>query len=123
VRSCGFFSDTGAREIEGVGAVRFIVSSNGDIGLAFLEAKDLDTLNVGTTSIKFLSARHVEKNLLQDIEVTSTLSASKLEFFLLWPSPPNATLKKLIVCHYLEECSNIVIHSGHIQSPPLLPDA
>ena len=86
MRSCGSLSDTRAREVEGVGAVDLIVSPNRGVGLTFLQAGDLGTLEVGTTSIKFVSAFEVEENLLQNSEVTSTLSttlsASKFEFFL-----------------------------------------
>ena len=39
MRSCGSLSDTRAREVDNVGAVGFIVSSNGGIGLAFLRAE------------------------------------------------------------------------------------
>jgi hypothetical protein len=118
VRSCGSLSDARAREVDGVGAVGFIVSSNGGVGLAILEAKDLGILKVGTTSTEFVSTRHVEQNLLKENGVTCTLStmlsASKLEFFFARAIAANATLKKLMVRHNLEERSNIVIHSGHV---------
>ena len=97
MRPCGSLSDTRAREVEGVGAVGFIISSNGGIMLAFVGAKDLGTLKVGTTSTKFLSARHVEKNLLKDSGVTSTLSttlsSTKLEFFFARAIPPTPPLR------------------------------
>jgi hypothetical protein len=64
MRYCGSLSETRAREFDGVGAVDFIVSSNADIRLAFLRAKYLGTLEVGTTSLKFVPARHVEENRL-----------------------------------------------------------
>ena len=64
MRSCGSLSDTRAREVDGVRAVDFIVSSNWGAGLAFLRAEYLGTLDVGTTSTKFVPTRHVEENLL-----------------------------------------------------------
>ena len=60
----GFLSNTRAREVNTVGAVDLIVSSNGGVWLAFLRAENLGTLEVGTTSIEFDLAGHVEENLL-----------------------------------------------------------
>jgi hypothetical protein len=92
--------------------------SNGGVGLTFLRAENLGTLEVGTTSTKFVPARHVEENPLQNSEVTSllsmTLSGSKLEFIFARAIAPNVTLKKLMVRHNLDERSNIVIHNGHV---------
>ena len=56
--------DTGAREVECVEAVGFIVSTNGGVGLAFLRDKYLGTLEVGTTSIEIVSAFDVKEDLL-----------------------------------------------------------
>jgi hypothetical protein len=64
VRPCGSLRDTRAREIYGVEAVGFIVNYNGGVELVFLQAKNLGTLEVGTTSTEFIPARHVEENLL-----------------------------------------------------------
>jgi hypothetical protein len=64
MRSCGALSDTKAKEVDSVGAVGFAVSSNGGVGLAFLQAEHLNTLEVGTTSTEFVTAMHVEDNLL-----------------------------------------------------------
>ena len=64
MRPCCSLSDTRAREVEGVGAVGLIVSSNGGVRLAFLRAEDLGTFKVGTTSTKFIHAFKVEENLL-----------------------------------------------------------
>jgi hypothetical protein len=118
MRSCGSLSDTRAREVEGVGAVGLIVSSNGGVRLTFMRAEYLGTLEVRTTNTKFVSARHVEEDLLQDSGVTCTLSmtlsASKLEFFFARVIATNATLKKLMVRHNLEEGSIILIHSSHV---------
>jgi hypothetical protein len=50
MRSCGSLSDTRTREVEGVGAMGLIVSSNGGVRLAFLRAEYLGTLEVGTMS-------------------------------------------------------------------------
>jgi hypothetical protein len=52
------------REVEGVGAVGLIVSSNGGVRLAFLRAEDLGTLEVGSTITKKFRAFKVEENLL-----------------------------------------------------------
>jgi hypothetical protein len=64
MRPCGSLSNTRAREFEGVRAVGLIVSSNGGVRLAFVRAKDLGTLEVGTTSTEFVDAFKVEYNLL-----------------------------------------------------------
>jgi hypothetical protein len=53
-----------AREVQGVGAVGLIVSSNGGVRLAFLRAEYLGTLEVGTTSTEFVYAFKVDENLL-----------------------------------------------------------
>ena len=63
MRTCGSLSDIRAREVKGVGAVGFIVNSNGLVGFAFLRAEYLGTLEVRTTSTEFIPARHVEENL------------------------------------------------------------
>jgi hypothetical protein len=57
-------NDTKAKKIDGIRAVGFIVNSNGGVGLAFLRAEHLGTLEVGTTSTTTVPARHVEENLL-----------------------------------------------------------
>jgi hypothetical protein len=64
MRSYGSLSNTKAKEIHDVGAVGFIINSNADVKHAFLRAKYLGTLEVGTTSTKFIVVRHVEENLL-----------------------------------------------------------
>jgi hypothetical protein len=64
MRPCGSLSNTRAREVEGVRAVGLIVSSNGGVRLAFVQAEDLGTLEVGTTSTEFVDAFKVEYNLL-----------------------------------------------------------
>ena len=96
MRSYGFLGDTRAREIEGVGAVSHVVSSNVGVGLAFLQAKYLGTLEVGTTSIGIVTAFEVKENLLSNNKVTNTLSttlcASKLELLFVGAIAPNATL-------------------------------
>ena len=96
MRCCGSLNDTRAREVDDVEAMGLIVSSNGDVGLAFLRAEYLGTLEVGTTSTKFVPAFEIKENLLQNSGVTSTLStmlsASKLEFFFARAIAPNATL-------------------------------
>jgi hypothetical protein len=60
MKPCGSLSNTRTREVEGVGAVGLIVSSNGGVKLMFLRAEDLGTLEVGTTSTKFVHAFKVE---------------------------------------------------------------
>jgi len=60
MRPCDFLSNTRAREVEGVRAVGLIISSNGGVRLAFLQAEDFSTLEVGTTSTEFIYAFKVE---------------------------------------------------------------
>ena len=100
MRSCGSLCDTGSREVEGA-------------RLAFLRAKDLGTLEVGTTSIEIVSAFEVEEDLLWDSWVTNTLSttlsAAKLELFFARAIAPN-----------LEKGLNIVIDSGKVESSTLV---
>ena len=60
MRYCGFVSNTRARKIDGVGAVGFIFSSYGGVGLVFLQAKYLGTLEVGTTSTEFVPTFEVQ---------------------------------------------------------------
>ena len=64
MRSCGSASDTNAREVDGVRAVGFIVSSNGGVRFALLRFEHLRTLEVGITGAEFVLAGHVEENLL-----------------------------------------------------------
>jgi hypothetical protein len=64
VGSCSSLNDTRASEIEGVGAVGFNVSSNGGVGLAFLRAEYLGTLEVGTTSTKLVIKKNYKKSTL-----------------------------------------------------------
>ena len=92
MRSCGSLSNTRARKIDDVGAVGLIVNSNGSVGFAFIRAKYLGTLQVGTTSIEFFSAFEVNENLLHNSGVTNTLSTSKLEFVSARAIAPNTTL-------------------------------
>ena len=47
MKSCGSLSNMRAREIDAVGTVDLIVSSNQGVGLAFLQAEYLGTLEVG----------------------------------------------------------------------------
>jgi hypothetical protein len=51
------------REVEGIGVVGLIISSNGGVGHSFLRAEDLGTLKVGTTSTEFVHAFKVGENL------------------------------------------------------------
>jgi hypothetical protein len=60
MRLCGSLSNTRAREVEGVKAAGLIVSSNGGVRFAFLRAEDLGTLEVGTTSKKFVHDFKIE---------------------------------------------------------------
>jgi hypothetical protein len=64
MRTYGSLNDVRMREVGGIGAVGFIVSSNGSVELAFLRSKKSQHLEVGMTGAKFVSARHVEETLL-----------------------------------------------------------
>jgi hypothetical protein len=64
MQPCCSLSHTRARDVEGVTAVDFIVSSNGGVRLAFLQVADLCSFEVGTTSTEFVDAFKVEENLL-----------------------------------------------------------
>ena len=74
---------------------------------------------MGTTNTKVISAFVVEENVLQNSEVTNTLSmtlcASKFKFLFARAIVPNATYLKLMVSHDLKEGSNVIIHSGHVK--------
>lgn len=68
------------------------VGSDGGVGLALLRSKHLGTLKVGITSVEFVFAEHVKENIVQHSQVTTSLSASKLEFVFARAITSNATL-------------------------------
>lgn len=91
MRLCGSLGNTRTREIDGVGAMGLIISSNGGVGFVFLRAEYLGTLEVETTSIEYIPAFEVNENLVQNNMVTSTLSTTKLQFIFATNIAPNTT--------------------------------
>ena len=112
------------RKIDCIGPMRVLVNSNGCIWLLLLRTKDLCSFMVKVVSAKFICPGHAKTCYLNNARITNALSTAlsgpEFEFFSARAHASDATLKILIVGHYLKECSNVIIHCSNVQVTPLV---